>query len=114
MVASRTKPTTLEERAAILGDSAFHVLARHGVKGRSVVLELELWRTIRNVLHRRERIEHMFGPINGTCELLSNQAAEITAAVYDVALRHGFDVPFVDVELALWASLRRAASPKSV
>jgi hypothetical protein len=59
-------------------------------------------------------MKHVFGPLTGKRDLLSNQTAEITAAVYEVALRHGFNVPFVDVELALWASLRRAASPASV
>ncbi len=33
--------------------------------------------------------------------------AELTAAAYQVALRHGLKGPFVDVELDLWRELRR-------
>jgi hypothetical protein len=31
--------------------------------------------------------------------------AKLTAAAYDVALRHGLKGPFIDVELDLWRSL---------
>lgn len=32
--------------------------------------------------------------------------AELAAAAYDVALRHGIKGPFIDVELDLWRKLR--------
>ena len=32
--------------------------------------------------------------------------AELAAAAYDVALRHGIKGPFIDVELDLWRELR--------
>jgi hypothetical protein len=32
--------------------------------------------------------------------------AELAAAAYDVALRHGLKGPFIDVELDLWRELR--------
>lgn len=34
-------------------------------------------------------------------------AAELTAAAYAVALRHGLRGPFLDIELDLWRELRR-------
>ena len=33
--------------------------------------------------------------------------ANLTAAAYRVALRHGLRSPFIDVELELWRELRR-------
>jgi hypothetical protein len=36
--------------------------------------------------------------------------ARLTAAAYEVALRHGLRAPFIDVELALWRELRAVAN----
>jgi hypothetical protein len=105
MVASVFRQPTVDERAAALGDSAFQILTRHGVKGESVDLELELWRAIRAVLRRRERYAHVLGPVVGGRQP-GSETAEVTAAAYDVALRHGFGTSFLDLELALWSDLR--------
>jgi hypothetical protein len=37
---------------------------------------------------------------------LEDLVAELTAVVYQVALRHGLKGPFIDVELTLWQALR--------
>jgi hypothetical protein len=37
---------------------------------------------------------------------LEDFAAELNAAAYQVALRHGLRGPFIDVELELWQALR--------
>ncbi len=53
----------------------------------------------------------MVAPIPSASE---DVLANLTAAAYRVALRHGLRSPFIDVELELWRELRRAltAVPK--
>jgi hypothetical protein len=41
-----------------------------------------------------------------TATISEELLAELAAAAYDVALRHGIKGPFIDVELALWRELR--------
>jgi hypothetical protein len=38
--------------------------------------------------------------------LLDNFAAELTCAAYAVALRHGVEVKWLDLELELWGALK--------
>jgi hypothetical protein len=38
--------------------------------------------------------------------LLENLAAELTSAAYSVALRHGLDDKWLDLELELWEALK--------
>jgi hypothetical protein len=82
--------------AAGLSDAAFEAAARHGVRGSSVELELELWGAVGEAVRGRAPWQK--------CEGL----AGAVEAAYGVALRHGFDGPFTDLELDLWSELRRA------
>jgi hypothetical protein len=41
---------------------------------------------------------------------LENFAAELTGAVYPVALRHGFRASWLDLELGLWRALAEAVN----
>jgi hypothetical protein len=82
----------LDDLGAELAEAAYPVVLRHGARGSSVDVELDVWRAIRRVLRTTDR---------EAPDLL----AELASAVYGVALRHGFRDSFVDVELDLWHAL---------
>ena len=44
--------------------------------------------------------------LNEDLEAAEGLLAELAAAAYGVALRHGLKGPFIDVELELWRELR--------
>ncbi len=44
--------------------------------------------------------------------LLENFAAELTCAAYAVALRHGVENKWLDVELELWAALKETVKKR--
>jgi hypothetical protein len=82
-----------EAVVADLTDAALEVAARHGVQGRSVDQELELWHALDGIIHqppaRRDSL-----------------VAELTDAAYAVALGHGFRGAFDDLQLDLWHTMR--------
>ncbi len=46
-----------EELLAELAQAAYCVALRHGIKGPFIDVELDLWRELRRVLARRERVD---------------------------------------------------------
>ena len=92
MTATLASRATVEERlVGDLTDAALEVTARHGVRGRSVDQELELWSALGKALHTHVPREQL--------------VAELTDAAYHIALKHGFWGSFVDVQLDLWQAL---------
>jgi len=81
----------LEEFAGELAEAAYPVALRHGVKGSSVDVELDVWKALRNALRNRPASQEA--------------PAELAQAAYQVALRRGFSGSFIDVELDLWKAL---------
>jgi hypothetical protein len=51
----------------------------------------------------------MIAPRNPLPVEVEQFVARLTAAAYEVALRHGVRGPFLDLELGLWRALRTAA-----
>jgi hypothetical protein len=45
--------------------------------------------------------------------LTEDAIAELAAAAYRVALRHGLRAPFIEVELDLWRALRAVAAGRA-
>jgi len=83
-------------RDVFLGDlteAALAAAARHGVKGTSVDLELELWNALQKSTTR------------GTS--WDDRLARWTEAAYRVVLGHGFTSSFVDLKLDIWDTLHR-------
>jgi hypothetical protein len=96
-----------ERAEALLGDltdAAYPVLVRHGVRGSSVELEVEVGQAVEEALTRRQD-----GPAPH-CLAWPDLLAEVTRAAYEVALRRGFPRPFPDLELGLWRAVRRAVA----
>jgi hypothetical protein len=85
----------LEEFAGELAEAAYPVALKHGVKGSSIDVELDVWYALRNALRTRPTSRET--------------PAELTQAAYQVALRRGFTGSFVDVELDLWKALSLAS-----
>jgi hypothetical protein len=83
----------LEDLGADLAEAAYPVALRHGVRGPSVDVELDVWKAIRRVLRGT--------PAASRQDLL----AAVASAAYGVALRHGFRGSFLDLELDLWHAL---------
>jgi hypothetical protein len=55
----------------------------------------------------------MMGPTSLACESCQEQfVAELAAAAYQAALRHGLKGPFIDVELELWQALRAVVAAR--
>jgi hypothetical protein len=52
------------------------------------------------VVHHEHVVETLLSPEE------ESLVARLTRAAYDVALRHGPDQPFTELELALWHELR--------
>jgi len=46
-----------EELVAELAQAAYRVALRHGIKGPFIDVELDLWRELRRVLAKRERVD---------------------------------------------------------
>jgi hypothetical protein len=86
--------------AADLTDAALGVAARHGVRGSSVDVELDLW-------HALDRAALAKKPAH----LREQCSGALTRAAYDIVLRRGFSGSFVDMELDLWQTLRGALQP---
>ena len=47
----------VEELVAELAQAAYRVALRHGIKGPFIDVELDLWRELRRVLAKRERVD---------------------------------------------------------
>lgn len=84
---------------ASLTEAALEVAAVHGVRGTSIDQELRLWRALGRVIRARH--------LDGVADNCENFLAELTEAAYSVALRRGFAGSFVEIQLDLWAALRR-------
>jgi hypothetical protein len=87
-----------DDFAGRMADAALIVTARHDVDGPSVERELELWRSMGDVVRGADCAP-------GREEAL---LARMTEAAYRVALAHGTRAAFVDLELDLWRALRTA------
>jgi hypothetical protein len=87
----------VEEFAGELTDVAYPVALKHGVKGSSVDVELDVWQALRRTLGSQQ--------IRSALASGDEASAELTQAAYQVALRRGFSGSFVDVELDLWKAL---------
>jgi hypothetical protein len=99
-------PRLREGFVADLTDAAYPVALRHGARGSSVALELDVWKALDGVLPE-ERWERLLGPESPrACEEL---LAELSDVAYRVTLRHGFDGSFLDLELGLWEALGEAS-----
>jgi hypothetical protein len=92
--------TAVEEFAGELTDVAYPVALKHGVKGTSVDIELDVWRAFRTALGQRIRPAALENRRIG-----EEASAELSQAAYQVALRRGFSGSFLDVELDLWRAL---------
>jgi hypothetical protein len=94
--------------AADLTDAAYAVALRHGIAGSWIDLQLDVWRVIARTIAEEER--ESSPPAATTTEFNALRDAflsELTQAVYDTALRHQLQGPFLDVELDLHEALRR-------
>jgi hypothetical protein len=94
-----------EEFVAELSDVASVNTLRHGIKGSSVDVELDVWKALSRVVGkdpRPIRVENP-GALPWSCDEL---LAEFTDAAYQVALQHGVKGSFLDVELGLFQALR--------
>jgi hypothetical protein len=90
--------TQRDDFTGMLVDSALAATARHHVRGSSVELELGLFQSLTDVVSKVR-----IAPVREEILL-----ARLTDAAYHVALAYGTAEPFVDLELDLWRSLRRA------
>jgi len=87
---------SVEEFAGAVADLAYPVALKHGVKGSSVDIELDVWQALRAAIGGKQ--------LSGR-PAANEASAELTQAAYQVALRRGFSGSFVDVELDLWKAL---------
>jgi hypothetical protein len=74
------RPQTPADVAASLTETALEVLHRAGLRGDSIEIELELWRSLEDEIEREVRWRrwvpvHDDGPLNGVAEQLVHRAA---------------------------------------
>jgi len=94
-----------ERFVAELTEAVYPVVLRHGAKGPSVDVELEVWQAIDQAVSQER------GKVTPSrCE---DVLAGWTDAAYQVALQKGFDGSFVDLELDLWKVVSSTASRHS-
>jgi hypothetical protein len=101
MSATMHIPEFVDNLAAEMSDRAFRVASRHGVRGNSVDLELEMWEALRRELKRPGKCPSLLQdssarPRTDAC------LATLADRVYQVALNQGLDGYFVDLQLDLW------------
>jgi hypothetical protein len=102
------RQASVEECAGVLTDAAYPVVLRHGVKGSSVDVELDVWKAFRKELSRRPLTAAASADVDDCGSLvLEETSAQLTEAAYQVALRRGFSGSFIDVELDLWKALSK-------
>jgi hypothetical protein len=82
-----------ENLAAELTDVALRVGRRHGVRGRSVEVELGVWHDLDSALH---------GGAAQDC------TAELTESAFRSLLSHGVRGSSIGLHLELWTAFRRA------
>jgi hypothetical protein len=106
MNASFVRDETLGENLqAELTDAAFRVAARHGVKGPSVDQEVDLWKALGRVVgNQHQTFESRVVPVDDR-RGRETLVAEATDAAYRVALDHGFQGSFLELELDLWENM---------
>jgi hypothetical protein len=95
-------------RTAEITDAAYFVLLRSGTCGSWIDLELDIWRTLKDVADRP--LERKTPVSDGSdAAIVASQLVvdALTDAVYRIALRHGFQKPFLDVELVLYRAVQR-------
>ena len=100
-------PRLREGFVADLTDAAYPVALRHGARGSSVALELDVWKALDGVLPE-ERWERLLAPDAESPQGCEEVLAELSDAAYRVALRHGFEGSFLDLELGLWEAVGEA------
>ncbi len=101
MVAAISTRMTREALLAELTCAGLKTAARHGVRGPSVDLEIELWNALAEVLHREA------SPFTTPAMRWDDCLARWTEAAYRVVLAHGFAGSFVDLEMELWQRFHR-------
>ena len=106
---ARLRPA-LESIAGELTEAAYPVALRHGVKGTSVDIELDIWKALRRAVRVAGKWGQRFGLSVRVPPSREQVLANLTNAAYTVALRRGFNGPFVDLELDLWKTLGRRLS----
>ena len=81
---------------AELTEEAFEVASRHGVRGPSVVRELELWKALKARTPAVDRLGR-----GRRTELV----ADLTDTAYRVTLENGIPGSFLDLQLELWQTV---------
>ena len=85
-----------------LVETALSAIRAAGVGGDSSQIELDLYAVLRGVFARQGRRHRLFWPAREALPLHDRLLAELADVAYQVALRHGVQGPFLDVELAIW------------
>jgi hypothetical protein len=83
-----------------LTEAALAALADHHVAGRSLDLEVHLWKRLAQAID-----ELSTGP-HGADDNWEHRLGVLTRAAYEVALEHGFAGAFLELEMNMWAKLR--------
>jgi hypothetical protein len=93
--------------AGELAERAYPVALRHGVKGVSIDVELEIWKAIETAVRRMPEPLLL---MESSPPALDDVLARVTDAAYRVALRRGFRGAFLDLELDLWDAVHAGSS----
>ena len=101
---SAARDTSLAILAAELTDAAYAVALRHGVSGSWIDLQLALWGVLAQAVEQAE-------PPSAACPdeieaWREGFLADLIAAGYRAALRHGLRRPFLQVVCDLYEALR--------
>jgi hypothetical protein len=101
MVAAISVESARDTFLAELTEAVLKVANRHGSRGSSVDLEIDLWNRLGAVLRQPAPAQQPDG------DRWETRLARLTDAAYAVVLSHGFMGSFIELEMDLWRALRQ-------
>jgi hypothetical protein len=105
-VISRNPDRPLENFAAELANAAYRLALRHGIRGSWIQLELGFWRALAEAVQKWTRQWPPAGSSEEFKVWREGLLVDVTESAFHVAVNHGIQGSFLEVELSLYRAFR--------